>query len=112
MTKQIIKKTLDSNCLYELDGLTLCEAAVYLFERSEQYEVDGWTDITFNTDIDYDGDTKLMINGSRLETDYEAIERHVKYEARRARVSREHDIKVFKATAERLGITSWKIEDF
>ena len=110
MTKQIIKKTLDSNCLYELDGLTLCEAAAYLFERSEQYEVDGWTDITFNTDIDYDGDTKLMINGSRLETDDEAIARAAA--DRRARVSREHDIKVFKATAERLGITSWKIEDF
>ena len=111
MSKQIIKKTLDSNCLYELDGLTLCEAAAYLFERSEQYEVDGWHDITFNTDIDYDGDTKLMINGSRLETDDEAIAR-AEAEARRARVDREHDIKVFKATAERLGITSWKIEDF
>ena len=105
MTKQNIKKTLDSNCLYKLDGLTLCEAAAYLIERSEQYEVEGWTDIAF--DIEYDGDTKLMINGSRLETDEEAIAR-AEAAARRARVSREHDLKVFKATAERLGI---KIEN-
>lgn len=112
MTKQNIKKTLDSNCLYELDRLTLREAAAYLIKRSEQYEADGYTDITFDTDTDYNGDTCLMINGSRLETDYEAIERHVEYEARRARVDREHDIKVFKSAAARLGITSWKIEDF
>ena len=111
MTKQKIKKTLDSNCLYELDGLTLREAAAYLIERSEQYEVDGYTDITFDTDVDYEGDTNLTINGSRLETDDEAIAR-AEAEARRAAEAREHDIKVFKATAERLGITSWKIEDF
>ena len=111
MTKQNIKKTLDSNCLYELDGLTLREAAAYLIKRSEQYEADGYTDITFDTDIDYEGDTNLMINGSRLETDDEAIAR-AEAEARRAKATREHDIKVFKATAERLGITSWKIEDF
>ena len=108
MTKQIIKKTLDSNCLYELDGLTLCEAAAYLFERSEQYEVDGYTDITFDTDTDYNGDTNLMINGSRLETDDEANERAVR-EVRREKETRERDLNLLKATAERLGI---KIEDF
>ena len=107
MKKQQVKKTLDSNCLYELNGLTLREAAAYLIERAEQYEAEGWTDITFDTDTDYNGDTCLMINSSRVETDDEAIAR-AEAEARRARVSREHDIRVLKAAAERLGI---KIEN-
>ena len=107
MKKQQVKKTLDSNCLYELDGLTLRKAAAYLVERAEQYEAEGYTDITFDTDTDYDGDTCLMINGARVETDDEAIAR-AEAAARRARVSREHDIKVLKAAAERLGI---KIEN-
>ena len=108
MKKQNIKKTLDSNCLYELEALTLREAAAYLIERSEQYEVDGYTDITFDTDTDYNGDTNLMINGSRLETDDEANERAVR-EVRREKETRERDLNLLKATAERLGI---KIEDF
>lgn len=107
MKKQNIKKTLDGNCLYELDGLTLREAAAYLIKRSESYEAQGYADITFDTDTDYDGDTNLMIIGSRVETDDEAIAR-AEAAARRARVSREHDIKVLKAAAERLGI---KIEN-
>jgi hypothetical protein len=107
MKKQNIKKTLGSNCLYELDGLTLREAAAYLIERSESYEAQGWVDIRFDTDIDYDGDTYLMINGSRLETDDEAIARAVR-EVRIEREARERDLQVFKATAERLGIN---IED-
>lgn len=107
MTKQNIKKTLDSNCLYELNRLTLLEAAAYLIKRSEQYEAGGYTNITFDTDNDVDAATNLMINGSRLETDDEAIAR-AEYEARSARVSREHDIRVFKDAAERLGI---KIEN-
>ena len=109
MKKQQVKKTLDSNCLYELDRLTLREAAAYLIERAESYEAEGWTDITFDTDTDYDNDTVLMINGSRVETDAEANVR-VESEARRARVSREHDIKVLKAAAERLGIKIENIE--
>jgi hypothetical protein len=107
MKKQNIKKTLDTNCLYELDGCTLREAAAYLIERSESYEAQGWVDIQFDTDVDYDGTTNLMINGSRLETDDEAIARAVR-EVRREKETREHDLKVFKATATRLGIN---IED-
>jgi hypothetical protein len=102
MKKQEVKKTLDSNCLYELDGLTLREAAAYLLKRSTEYEAEGYTYISFDTDTDYDN-TCLMINGSRPETTEEAIARS-EAEARRARVSHEHDLKVFKATAERLGI--------
>tara|TARA_R110000868_G_scaffold304307_5_gene564843 strand:+ start:409 stop:735 length:327 start_codon:yes stop_codon:yes gene_type:complete len=103
MTKQNIIKTLDSNCLYELDSLTLREAAAYLVKRSESYEAQGYADITFHTDTDYESDTCLMINGSRLETDAEANAR-AEIEARKATASREYDLKVFKATAERLGI--------
>jgi len=103
MKKQEVKQTLDSNCLCELSGLTLREAASYLNKRSEHYEAEGYINIRFDTDIDYDGDTYLMINGSRLETDDEAIARAVK-EVRMEKKAREHDLKVFKATAERLGI--------
>ena len=110
MIKQEVKKTLDSNCLYELDGLTLREAAAYLIERSEQYEAQGWVDITFDTDTDYDNDTVLMINGSRLETDDEAIARAVK-EVRIEKTTRKHDLKVFKATAARLGINIDNIKE-
>ena len=109
MKKQNSIKTLDGNCLYELDGLTLREAAAYLIKRSESYEAQGYAEITLDTDTDYDGDTNLLINGSRVETDDEANVR-AEAEARRARVSREHDIKVFKATAERLGINIENIE--
>lgn len=107
MTKQIIKKTLDGNCLYELEGRTLREAAAYLVERSESYEAQGYAALYFDTDTDYDGGTCLIINGSRLETDAEANVR-VESEARKAAASREYDLKVLKATAERLGI---KIEN-
>jgi hypothetical protein len=103
MKKQQVKKTLDGNCLYELDGLTLRKAAAYLVERAEQYEAEGWTDIAFDTDTDYDGDTCLMINGARVETDDEAIAR-AEAEARRARGWRARDFEIFKAAAERLGI--------
>jgi hypothetical protein len=48
-----------------------------------------------------------MINGTRVETDDEAIAR-AEIEARKAAASREYDIKVLKATAERLGV---KIEN-
>jgi hypothetical protein len=109
MKKQNINKTLDSNCLYEISQLTLCEAAAYLLLRSEQYEADGYTDIRFDTDTDYDGDTVLMINGTRSETDDEAIARAVK-EVRREKETREHDLRVFKQTAERLGINIENIE--
>ena len=107
MTKQIIKKTLDGNCLYELNRLTLREAAAYLIKRSESYEAQGYADIQFDIDTDYNSDTCLIINGSRLETDAEANAR-VESEARKATASREYDLKVLKATAERLGI---KIEN-
>ena len=107
MKKQIIKKTLDCNCLYELEGRTLREAAAYLVERSESYEAQGYADITFDTDTDYEGNTNLMINGSRLETDAEANAR-VESEAREAEWRRERDLRVLKTTAERLGI---KIEN-
>jgi len=103
MKKQNIKKTLDSNCLYELERLTLRDAAAYLIKRSESYEAQGWVDITFDTDTDYDNDTVLMINGSRLETDDEAIARAVR-EVRIEKEARERDLQAFKATAERLGI--------
>ena len=106
MKKQEVKKTLDSNYLYELDGLTLRDAAAALIKLSEKYEEDGWENIRFDTDYNYDS-TQLLINGSRLETDDEAIAR-AEIEARKATVSREHDLMVFKATAERLGIN---IED-
>jgi len=66
MKKQNIAKTLDGNCLYELDGLTLCEAAAYLLKRAEQYEVEGYTDIAFDTNTDYYGNTVLSIVGDRL----------------------------------------------
>jgi hypothetical protein len=107
MKKQEVKKTLDSNCLYELDGLTLREAAAYLLKRSAEYEAEGYTHISFDTDTDYDDDTCLMIVGARVETDDEAIAR-AEIEARKAAASREYDIKVLKATAERLGV---KIEN-
>ena len=107
MKKQNINKTLDSNCLYELDRLTLRAAAAYLIERSESYETEGYTDIRFDTDTDYAGHTNLMINGTRVETDDEAIVR-AEVDTLRAAASREYDIKVLKATAERLGI---KIEN-
>ena len=103
MKKQNIKQTLDNNCLYELEGLTLREAASYLIKRSELYEAEGYHDISFETDTDYDGDTYLMINGSRLETDDEAIARAVR-EVRIEREARERDLRVFKDTAARLGI--------
>jgi hypothetical protein len=107
MKKQNINKTLDRNCLYEISQLTLREAAAYFLQRAEQYEADGYTDIRFDTDTDYDGDTLLMINGARVETEGEAIAR-AEVDARRAAASREHDIKVLKAAAERLGV---KIEN-
>lgn len=98
---------MDSNCLYELNRLTLREAAAYLVKRSESYEAQGYADITFDTDTDYNGDTCLIINGSRLETDAEANAR-VESEARKATASRERDLNILKTTAERLGI---KIEN-
>lgn len=107
MTKQIIKKTLDGNCLYELKWLSLREAAAYLIECSESYEAQGYADIQFDIDTDYNSDTVLMINGSRLETDAEANVR-VESEARKAKHRRECDLNILKATAERLGI---KIEN-
>jgi len=109
MKKQKVKKTLDSNCLYELDGLTLREAAAAMLQRAAEYEAEGYTDVAFDTDTDYDGDTVLMINGSRSETDDEAIARAVK-EVRREKETREHDLRVFKQTAERLGINIENIE--
>jgi hypothetical protein len=110
MKKQNIKKTLDSNCLYELERLTLRDAAAYLIKRSESYEAQGWVDITFDTDTDYDNDTVLMINGSRLETDDEAIARAVR-EVRIEREARERDLQVFKTTATRLGINVEDIKE-
>jgi len=107
MKKQNIKKTLDSNCLYELDARTLREAAAYLIERAESYEAQGYADIAFNIDTDYDGGICLMIIGSRLETDAEANAR-VESEAREAKHRRECDLRILKSTAERLGI---KIEN-
>jgi hypothetical protein len=109
MKKQKVKKTLDSNCLYELDGLTLREAAAAMLQRAAEYEAEGYTDIQFDTDTDYDGDTVLMINGSRSETDDEAIAR-VESEAREAKHRRECDLRILKATAERLGINIENIE--
>jgi hypothetical protein len=107
MKKQNIKKTLAFNCLYELDSLTLRAAAAYLLKRAAEYEAEGYTDVAFDTDTDYNNDTVLMINGTRVETDDEAIAR-AEIEARKAAASREYDIKVLKATAERLGV---KIEN-
>jgi hypothetical protein len=103
MKKQNIKKQLDSNCFYELDGLTLRKAADYFIKRSEQYEAEGYHDISFETYTDHDGDACMMINGSRLETDDEAIARAVR-EVRIEKEARERDLQAFKATAERLGI--------
>jgi hypothetical protein len=103
MKKQNIKKTLDSNCLYELDGLTLCEASAYFLERAEKYETEGYTDIRFDVDYSYDDSSQLGIVGSRLETDDEAIARAVAT-VRREKEIRERDLQVFKQTAERLGI--------
>jgi hypothetical protein len=108
MKKQNIKKTLDDNYLYELAGHTLREAAAALIKLSEEYEEDGWENIRFDTDYNYDS-TQLLINGSRLETDAEAIAR-AEVDARRAAASREHDLRVFKQTAERLGINIENIE--
>ena len=94
---------MDDNCLYELDGLTLCEASAYLLERAEKYETEGYTDIRFDVDYSYDDSSQLSIVGSRLETDDEAIARAVAA-VRREKEIRERDLQVFKQTAERLGI--------
>jgi len=109
MIKQSIKKTLDDNYLYELDGLTLRGAAAALIKLSEEYEADGWENIRFGVDSEYDY-TVLKINGSRLETDDEA-EARAEDEKRRAQATREYDLKVFKSTAERLGINIDNIKE-
>ena len=103
MKKQNIKETLDYNCLYKLDGLTLCEASAYFLERAEKYETQGYTDIRFDVNYSYDDTSQLSIVGTRVETDDEAIARAVA-EVRRERETRERDLQVFKQTAERLGI--------
>jgi L-alanine-DL-glutamate epimerase-like enolase superfamily enzyme len=109
MEKQNIKKTLVGNHIYELDERTLREAAADLIKLSEQYEAKGYENIRFDVDIEYDY-TALKINGRRLETDDETIARE-RAEARRAEVNREHDLKVFKAMAERLGINIENIKE-
>ena len=102
MTKQNIKRNLDSDYLYEIGELTLRQAADKLIKLSEQYEEKGFENISF--EIDYDGEyRRLLINGYRLETDEEVIARE-KAEARCAEVSREHDLKMFKTYANLLGI--------
>jgi hypothetical protein len=103
MKKQKVKKTLDSNCLDELDGLTLCEASAYFLERAEKYETEGYTDVAFNLDYSYDDTSQLSIVGTRVETDDEAIARAVAA-VRREKETRERDLQVLKQTAERLGI--------
>jgi hypothetical protein len=110
MEKQNIKKTLVWNHIYELDERTLREAAADLIKLSEQYEAKGYENIRFDVDIEYDYTAALKISGRRLETDDEAIARE-RAEARRAEVNREHDLKVSKATAERLGINIENIKE-
>jgi hypothetical protein len=107
MKKQNIKKTLDSDCLYDLDGCTLRDAATTLLRLAETYEAQGYTDIRFAVDHNYDDQSVLTITGVRVETDEEAIARE-QTDARRLAEYRERDIMVLKAAADRLGI---KIEN-
>ena len=107
MKKQDIKKTLDDNYLHDLDSCTLRGAAADLIKLAETYEAQGYSNVAFELDYSYDDASHLLIKGTRVETDEEAAAR-VAAEDRRKQISREHDLKVFKATAERLGI---KIEN-
>jgi hypothetical protein len=102
--KQDIKKRLYDDISYELlIDRTLRSAAQDLIKLAEQYEAEGYTNITLDYDYFTDDDRKMVVYGTRLETDTEARER-ADQEILRQKVRREHDLKTFKAAAERLGI--------